>query len=351
MKLKDIALLNADYDVLSDSADILGIPFPCSASDPIETLSQVYSDAVLDNIGKVMKQFGESELRMMKHLFEGNSFSLPERLMFPPSISLYLLDYKEDKNGVCTFSAPEDLRRAAYPVVKRLLADDAYLRMSSLGQTLLGMVNIYGMIRKNDLISLLSEILADSKLPIPGDDIEGFFWEIMKISSALQLTVDQDIPAPEGDFWMVSLLLNDTQNVMDTRQMHGEFLSYRKYSLTDYFDAGDTLYPVVCNESSDRFCEILSKFLDDEGTPEDFCTYLWLDRQEPDFSPVPLMKGLAQMSHGQENLTEALDAAMDFLNHIPMWGYKGHTPAESAAAGNSGNPFPGGFPFTSKTSS
>jgi len=351
MTISEIAGKWGDYASIMDSADILGLSLDVQPSSPIKLVAEAYSKAVLANLESVLRMLGRTELEVIKELAAKDDVYIHEDTLYPASMSLFLLDYEEDGMGFCKLLIPSDLA-GKLPVIEKVVSDAAYQKDADQAQFIVGMVNVYGMIRKQELVSLLSSLLTREVLTGKGDEgidvdavAESMFWADLDHSAALHLAMDDGIMAPEGDFWLVSPYLDEPEKVLEERSRHADLSGYKDgYSLSDFFDAGDALFPFFPNKAADMLSEfLLNDMKMDYEEMEVLLTHFWLSNQYDGSVPTEMVQMFSKACKDEKSVSKMMDVIMGYCNLCPIWSLKGHTPTESASASAGSAAKPPGF--------
>lgn len=340
MKLSDIARKWADMESIMDSADILGLYLDVRPSDPIEKVAEAYSSAVLSNLESILPKLGYTELTFLSSLAKGMGGHITKDRLYPAVISLFLLDYKDDGDGMCILEIPSDLASAVVPLADKVLIDPDYLDDADFAQFILGIINTYGMIRKQELLSILASKISLSREEDehPHEDeeeedadvaAERMFVSGIAHSAALNLAIDDSIPAPDGDFWLVSPYMDNPSQVLEERLKHPEFQDYKDFSSVELFVAGDTMLPIFPNAENKAYIGFLSKDMKmDTVEIDDSLSHFWLQRQNVEFSPEDVIQTLAKAIHDTGTLSKMMEQVMAYNNACPRWGLKGHSTME-----------------------
>ncbi len=222
----------------------------------------------------------------------------------------------------------EDFKEAIRPFIDEVLDDDTVRFRIFIEQFLMGALNLYGLLTRGDLKRLLKEGYDLE------DDGSGLFKHIYEQSIGLQLSVYCEDREDE-ECCFTSPFLVDIDFVEEEREKRHLTIDLNLFDQKTIMEAGSGFVPMIPNPVSKKLLKTLKRKFGFKETEALYWQFrLWLDVQEEESVNTIIIQELLDAAgehsriKGTDDLNEAMDVVMDYINHTPRWILYGQSPID-----------------------
>ena len=348
MKKKDTLLHNVSrlkkVDLMELAAD-LHIYFPTHTIS-VSEMRELYADAILSHPLDIMAQLPYCDLRLIEEQQNDELRSAPALFNYCSNLMFYygMCDERWDKNDYYWVTLPEDFTQAMLPHIDEILNDkDQQLRLG-IESIVEGLANLYGIVRKDHVKQVIKKSYELSE-----DQAVDEIFKVIREHSLLIRWME----------WTSACSATDVSQLVDTEVYYlsrygwdspGDLLheinqrnnlaaTNKEYSDFDLIGAARWPFPEIPNPRKPQFFSYLKKEL---GLTEYDCYEaafnLWYRAMhegdayfEEDKYTSFFIDDVLEWSEREldiSGLNEAMRYLTEYMNNMPRWILKGHSPAE-----------------------
>ena len=330
-----------DKGSLIDFAEDLGFDIDESISE--KEFRKQYAQALKDNVVRVMSMLPISELKLLEHLKKnpkpGNTLDCYEDYCSKLMVIYGLAGEWWDKDENYYIWVPDDLWQMMKPHVEKVLADPHVQHRVTIENTILGLANLYGQVSlgfvEKELVRLGQvQTIEGAKIAVSA---------CMDDSLLLKFTQHQtgrltDEPS-EDTLLFLSPYGWDMPGELDDVIKKRESLAkdYHLFTIDEVMYAAVMPMPRIANPMHNAFFSLLTDDLNyNDWLASEICHGLWYremhkyeeDFEEEDPGQFFLKEVLYDYDSSDSLFRKAMKLLDDYLNNMPHWQLKGHTPME-----------------------
>lgn len=326
---------------LTDFSEELGFDIDESISE--KEFRKQYAQALKDNVVRVMSMLPISELKLLEHLKKnpkpGNTLDCYEDYCSKLMVIYGLAGEWWDEDENYYIWVPDDLWQMMKPHVEEVLADPHVQHRATIENTILGLANLYGQINlgfvEKELIRLGQvQTIEGAKVAVSA---------CMDDSLLLKFTQHQTgrlIDEPSEDTLLfLSPYGWDMPSELDDEIKKRESLAkdYHLFTIVEVMYAAVMPMPLIANPMHNAFFSLLTDDLNyNDWLASEICHGLWyreMHKYEEDFEeedPGQYFREevLYDYDSSDSLFRKAMKLLDDYLNNMPHWQLKGHTPME-----------------------
>lgn len=323
-----------------DFAENLNLTVDESAG--VKEIKRQYAQALLDNPRKLLDQLPLYELQIIERLKEGEDG--------PDIVDVYddydkplfyyygLAEGWYDKAGNYYMHFPEELRRALVPHIEDALNDRCNQKRIGIESCILGLTNLYGQISHERLVCEMARLEG-----ITVEEAEQVLAEVRE-ESLLMKWMESWTRCGTSDnenLVYVSLYGWDMPDdlLREIKKKGKGVKQYRQFSDMEVMMAARKPCPQIPNQKYEAFCNMLIEDLGmDQWKAIETCHEIWyifMHQQEADdllFPPESFFENVVLDTLDLELdgplYKRAMGLFYDYLDNLPHWLLKGHTPQE-----------------------
>ena len=326
---------------LTDFSEELGFDIDESISE--KEFRKQYAQALKDNVVRVMSMLPISELKLLEHLKKnpkpGNTLDCYEDYCSKLMVIYGLAGEWWDEDENYYIWVPDDLWQMMKPHVEEVLADPHVQHRVTIENTILGLANLYGQVNlgfvEKELVRLGQvQTIEGAKVAVSA---------CMDDSLLLKFTQHQtgrltDEPS-EDTLLFLSPYGWDMPSELDDEIKKRESLAkdYHLFTIVEVMYAAVMPMPRIANPMHDAFFSLLTEDLNyNDWLASEICHGLWyreMHKYEEDFEeedPGQYFREevLYDYDSSDSLFRKAMKLLDDYLNYMPHWQLKGHTPME-----------------------
>ena len=326
---------------LTDFSEELGFDIDESISE--KEFRKQYAQALKDNVVRVMSMLPISELKLLEHLKKnpkpGNTQDCYEDYCSKLMVIYGLAGEWWDEDENYYIWVPDDLWQMMKPHVEEVLADPHVQHRVTIENTILGLANLYGQVNlgfvEKELVRLGQvQTIEGAKVAVSA---------CMDDSLLLKFTQHQtgrltDEPS-EDTLLFLSPYGWDMPSELDDEIKKRESLAkdYHLFTIVEVMYAAVMPMPRIANPMHDAFFSLLTEDLNyNDWLASEICHGLWyreMHKYEEDFEeedPGQYFREEVLYDYDSSNslFRKAMKLLDDYLNNMPHWQLKGHTPME-----------------------
>ena len=327
---------------LTDFAEEFGFDIDESISE--KEFRKQYAQALKDNVVRVMSMLPISELKLLEHLKKnpkpGNTLDCYEDYCSKLMVIYGLAGEWWDEDENYYIWVPDDLWQMMKPHVEEVLADPHVQHRVTIENTILGLANLYGQVNlgfvEKELVRLGQvQTIEGAKVAVSA---------CMDDSLLLKFTQHQtgrltDEPS-EDTLLFLSPYGWDMPSELDDEIKKRESLAkdYHLFTIVEVMYAAVMPMPRIANPMHDAFFSLLTEDLNyNDWLASEICHGLWyreMHKYEEDFEeedPGQYFREevLYDYDSSDSLFRKAMKLLDDYLNNMPHWQLKGHTPIEA----------------------
>ena len=326
---------------LTDFSEELGFDIDESISE--KEFRKQYAQALKDNVVRVMSMLPISELKLLEHLKKnpkpGNTLDCYEDYCSKLMVIYGLAGEWRDEDENYYIWVPDDLWQMMKPHVEEVLADPHVQHRATIENTILGLANLYGQVNlgfvEKELIRLGQvQTIEGAKVAVSA---------CMDDSLLLKFTQHQTgrlIDEPSEDTLLfLSPYGWDMPSELDDEIKKRESLAkdYHLFTIVEVMYAAVMPMPLIANPMHNAFFSLLTDDLNyNDWLASEICHGLWyreMHKYEEDFEeedPGQYFREevLYDYDSSESLFRKAMKLLDDYLNNMPHWQLKGHTPME-----------------------
>lgn len=327
---------------LTDFSEELGFDIDESISE--KEFRKQYAQALKDNVVRVMSMLPISELKLLEHLKKnpkpGNTLDCYEDYCSKLMVIYGLAGEWRDEDENYYIWVPDDLWQMMKPHVEEVLADPHVQHRVTIENTILGLANLYGQVSlgfvEKELVRLGQvQTIEGAKIAVSA---------CMDDSLLLKFTQHQtgrltDEPS-EDTLLFLSPYGWDMPSELDDEIKKRESLAkdYHLFTIVEVMYAAVMPMPRIANPMHDAFFSLLTGDLNyNDWLASEICHGLWyreMHKYEEDFEeedPGQYFREevLYDYDSSDSLFRKAMKLLDDYLNNMPHWQLKGHTPMEA----------------------
>ena len=217
----------------------------------------------------------------------------------------------------------DELREAVAPYLSKLLTSKKQTVRFMIEQYACGIVNLYGFLSYSDLLYILVGYLQHSATR---EEIA----DSLANSALIQRLTFEVEDGYNINLYIESPFLDDFESLEEQLCLRRDIPDRKKFSKEEAFSAGTMPLSIIPNPCLDELKEYMMKKLQyTEEKADSSLSYMWYVAQTVE-NPMPIINSMInrQLSSMQE-LQEAIEIFMDYLNHSPRWLLKGYSSEEA----------------------
>lgn len=217
----------------------------------------------------------------------------------------------------------DELREAVAPYLSKLLTSKKQSVRFMIEQYACGIVNLYGFLSYSDLLYILVGYLQHSATR---EEIA----DSLANSALIQRLTFEVEDGYNINLYIESPFLDDFESLEEQLCLRRDILDRKKFSKEEAFSAGTMPLSIIPNPCLDELKEYMMKKLQyTEEKADSSLSYMWYVAQTVE-NPMSIINSMInrQLSSMQE-LQEAIEIFMDYLNHSPRWLLKGYSSEEA----------------------
>ena len=327
---------------LTDFSEELGFDIDESISE--KEFRKQYAQALKDNVVRVMSMLPISELKLLEHLKKnpkpGNTLDCYEDYCSKLMVIYGLAGEWRDEDENYYIWVPDDLWQMMKPHVEEVLADPHVQHRVTIENTILGLANLYGQVNlgfvEKELVRLGQvQTIEGAKVAVSA---------CMDDSLLLKFTQHQtgrltDEPS-EDTLLFLSPYGWDMPSELDDEIKKRESLAkdYHLFTIVEVMYAAVMPMPRIANPMHDAFFSLLTDDLNyNDWLASEICHGLWYremhkyeeDSEEEDPGQYFREEVLYDYDSSDSLFRKAMKLLDDYLNNMPHWQLKGHTPMEA----------------------
>ena len=327
---------------LTDFSEELGFDIDESISE--KEFRKQYAQALKDNVVRVMSMLPISELKLLEHLKKnpkpGNTLDCYEDYCSKLMVIYGLAGEWRDEDENYYIWVPDDLWQMMKPHVEEVLADPHVQHRVTIENTILGLANLYGQVSlgfvEKELVRLGQvQTIEGAKIAVSA---------CMDDSLLLKFTQHQtgrltDEPS-EDTLLFLSPYGWDMPSELDDEIKKRESLAkdYHLFTIVEVMYAAVMPMPRIANPMHDAFFSLLTGDLNyNDWLASEICHGLWYremhkykeDFEEEDPGQYFREEVLYDYDSSDSLFRKAMKLLDDYLNNMPHWQLKGHTPMEA----------------------
>ena len=302
-----------------------------------------YAQALKDDVVRVMSMLPISELKLLEHLKKnpkpGNTLDCYEDYCSKLMVIYGLAGEWWDEDENYYIWVPDDLWQMMKPHVEEVLADPHVQHRVTIENTILGLANLYGQVNlgfvEKELVRLGQvQTIEGAKVAVSA---------CMDDSLLLKFTQHQtgrltDEPS-EDTLLFLSPYGWDMPSELDDEIKKRESLAkdYHLFTIVEVMYAAVMPMPRIANPMHDAFFSLLTEDLNyNDWLASEICHGLWyreMHKYEEDFEeedPGQYFREevLYDYDSSDSLFRKAMKLLDEYLNNMPHWQLKGHTPME-----------------------
>lgn len=217
----------------------------------------------------------------------------------------------------------DELREAVAPYLSKLLTSKKQSVHFMIEQYACGIVNLYGFLSYSDLLYILVGYLQHSATR---EEIA----DSLANSALIQRLTFEVEDGYNINLYIESPFLDDFESLEEQLCLRRDIPDRKKFSKEEAFSAGTMPLSIIPNPCLDELKEYMMKKLQyTEEKADSSLSYMWYVAQTVE-NPMSIINSMInrQLSSMQE-LQEAIEIFMDYLNHSPRWLLKGYSSEEA----------------------
>lgn len=325
VKLVDGLKMNTKED-LKQMAKILCLPVPTKLRK--DEYATYFAEAVLACPDMWLPRLTQYELTLLDKLVKAgtdtyvettNSFmvSTLEILSFVATDTCHLEESKV-RYMIC-----DELREAVAPYLNNYLTSEKQAIRFMVEQYAYGIINLYGYLSYFDLLSMLVDYLQDS---VTKREIA----DSLANSALIQRLTFEAVDGYNSTICIQSPFLDDLDDLEEKMYARREITNRKKFSKEEAFAAGMMPLVVIPNPCWDELKVYMMKKLGyTEEKADSSLAYLWLTAQTEENSMSIITSMISHKLSSMQELQEAIELFMDYVNHCPRWFLKGYSSDET----------------------
>ncbi len=327
---------------LTDFAEEFGFDIDESISE--KEFRKQYAQALKDNVVRVMSMLPIWEQKLLEHLKKnpkpGNTLDCYDDYCSKLMVIYGLAGEWWDEDENYYIWVPDDLWQMMKPHVEEVLADPHVQHRVTIENTILGLANLYGQVSlgfvEKELVRLGQvQTIEGAKVAVSA---------CMDDSLLLKFTQHQtgrltDEPS-EDTLLFLSPYGWDMPSELDYEIKKRESLAkdYHLFTIVEVMYAAVMPMPRIANPMHDTFFSLLTEDLNyNDWLASEICHGLWYremhkyeeDFEEEDPGQYFLEEVLYDYDSSDSLFRKAMKLLDDYLNNMPHWHLKGHTPIEA----------------------
>ena len=326
---------------LTDFSEELGFDIDESISE--KEFRKQYAQALKDNVVRVMSMLPISELKLLEHLKKnpkpGNTLDCYEDYCSKLMVIYGLAGEWWDEDENYYIWVPDDLWQMMKPHVEEVLADPHVQHRATIENTILGLANLYGQVNlgfvEKELIRLGQvQTIEGAKVAVSACMDDSLLLKFTQHQTGILI----DEPS-EDTLLFLSPYGWDMPSELDDEIKKRESLAkdYHLFTIVEVMYAAVMPMPLIANPMHNAFFSLLTDDLNyNDWLASEICHGLWyreMHKYEEDFEeedPGQYFREevLYDYDSSDSLFRKAMKLLDDYLNNMPHWQLKGHTPME-----------------------
>lgn len=325
LKLVDGLKMNTKEE-LKRMAKILLLPVPAKLRK--DEYVTYFAEAVLTCPEIWLPRLTRYELTLLDMLVKVGSGSYVEctnsfLVTTLETLSFIATDCSHMDEGKARYMICDELREAVAPYLNKLLTSQKQSVHFMIEQYACGIVNLYGFLSYSDLLYMLVGYLQNIATR---EEIA----DSLANSALIQRLTFEVEDGYNTSLYIESPFLDDFEYLEEQLRLHRNIPDRKKFSKEEVFSAGMMPLSIMPNPYWDELKEyMMRKLRCTEEKADSGLSYLWYTAQTVD-NPMSIINSMInrRLSSMQE-LQEAIEIFMDYLNHSPRWILKGYSSEET----------------------
>lgn len=324
---------------LVDFAEDFGFSLDKDASST--RIRKAYVKAVLDHPVQVLHRLPFEDIRILQGL---QSHPHPSLVMLycedlyhqPMMLHLGFAATYYNDDGDEFMQIASDFWKAVEPHLDTVMEDPEVQLRCAAETFVIGLANLYGQVAGRFVVQELVRLGYAESIEMARETLEEAYKESLRLqwNAIYELESDKNV---EDYLFLSYWSWDDDKELKREIKKHRDVAGdYRLFTFEDIVLASQTPFPVIPNPAGKEFVDMLcNDFHLDEFRAMDICKELWYlmmhkcegqDSEQPgDYLFVELFEVKDVKSPRYRKAMECLDK---YLNNMPNWVLKGHTPAE-----------------------
>lgn len=324
---QSLGILSSHQEDLLDNARIMGL----NADNEWDNLNSLQikkrmAKAILDNPLPLLKQLPIEDFIILQKLANAEPNICIETRTTQQILPIVMLGLAQqysckDNDEYDYFNITEDFKKAIRPFIDGILDDSEVKLRLLVEEHLIGSLNIYGLLTKDELKTILKKCLLQV------DDGSGLFDHIYPNSIALKSLIVENY---HFHSLFLSPYVSFYGDIIEARKKRKDITSLKSFSPDIIRKAGQMPFPELPNPVNNKILYVLHNKL---GYSETDAYYLriqiWRMAQIEDVSDIIKdVIGNAPAAKNIEELNDALAVLSDYINNSPRWNFRGYSPAD-----------------------
>ena len=326
---------------LIDLAEDLG--FEVDERANVKEVRKQYAEGMMANPVKILSQLPMEDLmvldRLRKHPTEGLVVDCYNDYYDMLVVVYHLAEEWYDDDEDYYVQVPEDFWRIAEPHLQTVMDDLSVHRRVTIEGIIIGLTNLYGQVSEefvaNELVRLGQARTAEDALDELSTLEENSLFMKMNIHHTAPY---DDEPTPATTLFLSPYCWEVPQELADVIARHeAAAKDYKLYSEFEILLAANSPVPLVTNPMREPFIEYLTHDLSlHEWHAVEICHDLWyfeMHKEDEGFEDDPgeyfREEVLYDYDASDAIFRKGIRMLDDYLNNMPHWQLKGHTPTEA----------------------
>ena len=322
-------LMEETKETLLEWTRMLGLKVPSKLKKA--EYAACLEEQILAHPEKWLIRFSRYELELMQQLVRAGENGSVSDIMPPillDALNMCLIDLKMTGNLdlLWHYIMPNDLRKAIAPHIDRILSDPVNQMYFDLLQYAAGVLMLYGAIPHKFFFKLLDKYMNEHHY----DKGTVMCLCLMLSESVILQCADTEYVTKKNvtsDYFVNPLLELDLDKLINDLN-HRKKMDYKLFSTAEYMAAGDMPLQIIPCEGYRQAMDYLSTFYENKSICQYMLSYIWSNAQQN----VPLQNLIEIFipdSVPDSKTDKGLSVCQKYLNTLPRWYLKGHSPEET----------------------
>ena len=325
LKLVDGLKMNTKEE-LKRMAKILLLPVPTKLHK--DEYVTYFAEAVLTCPEMWLSRLTHYELVLLDKLVKAGSGSYVEctnsfLVTTLETLSFIATDCSHMDESKVRYMICDELREAVAPYLNKLLTSKKQSVRFMVEQYACGIVNLYGFLSYSDLLYILVGYLQHS---VTKEEIA----DSLANSALIQRLTFEVEDGYNTNLYIESPFLDDFESLEEQLYLRRDIPDRKKFSKEEAFSAGMMPLSIIPNPCWDELKEYMMKKLRyTEEKADSSLAYLWFTAQTEENSMSIITSMISHKLSSMQELQEAIELFMDYVNHCPRWFLKGYSSEEA----------------------
>ena len=326
---------------LIDLAEDLGIEVDERAN--VKEVRKQYAEGLMADPVKMLSQLPMEDLlildRLRKHPTEGLVVDCYRDYYDMLMVVYHLAEEWYDDDDDYYIQVPEDFWQVAEPHLKGVMDDLSVHRRVTVEGIIIGMTNLYGQVNE----AMVAKELVRLHQAQTEEDVLKELAVMKENSLFMKMNIHYTEPYGEEPMPATTLFLSPygwevPQELADVIAKHESVAKdYKLFSEFELILAANSPVPLVANPMREPFMEYLTRDLSlNEWQAMEICHDLWyfeMHKEDEGFEDNPGEYFREEVLYDYDASDAVFQKGMrmldDYLNNLPHWQLKGHTPTEA----------------------